>query len=130
MVQELGLKPLAKIVSWSTVGVEPKLMGFGPAKAIPVALERANLKLDQIDLIEVNEAFASQYLTIEKVLKLDRAKTNTCGGAIALAHPLGASGGRIIGFLSHQIAAGNAKFGLASACIGGGQGIAIVLSSV
>eukprot|EP00834_Sanchytrium_tribonematis_P003018 NODE_106_length_19060_cov_0.700227.p15 type:complete len:132 gc:universal NODE_106_length_19060_cov_0.700227:15815-15420(-) len=129
MVENHGLKPLAKILSWSVVGVEPTLMGIGPAKAIPIALKKANLNLSQIDLIEVNEAFAAQYLAVEKVLKLDRSKTNIAGGAIALAHPLGASGGRIVGFLSHQIAQGNAQYAVASACIGGGQGIALVLSS-
>ena len=129
-VTKLGLKPLAKILSWSNIGVEPTLMGIGPAKAIPIALQRANLSLDQMDLIEVNEAFAAQYLTIEKILKLDRAKTNTSGGAIALAHPLGASGARMVGFLSHQIAQNKAKYALASACIGGGQGVALVLSAV
>ena len=129
-VEKYGLKPLAKILSWSNVGVEPTKMGIGPAIAIPEALKKAKLSLDQMDLIEVNEAFAAQYLTIEKVLKLDRKKTNVFGGAIALAHPLGASGGRMLGLLSHQIAAGNAKYAVASACIGGGQGIAMVLSAV
>jgi acetyl-CoA acyltransferase 2 len=125
-----GLKPLARIVQWGVAGVEPSLMGIGPAPAIRSALSRADLKVSDMDLVEVNEAFAPQYLAVEKELGLDRAKTNVNGGAIALGHPLGASGARITSHLVYELARRGGRYAVGSACIGGGQGIAIVLERV
>lgn len=129
-VKKNGLKPLAKIVQWGVAGVDPSIMGIGPAPAIRSALDRAGLSLSDMDLVEVNEAFAPQYLAVEKELGLDRNKTNVNGGAIALGHPLGASGARITAHLVYELARRNGKYAVGSACIGGGQGIAIVLGSV
>jgi acetyl-CoA acetyltransferase family protein len=122
-------EPLGRIVSWATVGVDPKFMGIGPAVAIPMALQRAGLTLDEVDLIEVNEAFAPQYLAVEKALGLDREKTNVNGGAIAIGHPLGASGTRIGLSLLYELRRREGRYGVASACIGGGQGIAVVFEA-
>ncbi len=123
-----GLKPLARILGWASVGCDPKIMGIGPAYAIPQALERCGLTLEQMDLIEVNEAFAAQYLAVEKELGLDRSKTNVNGGAIAIGHPLAASGTRIMNHLMYELARRpNARYAVGSACIGGGQGIAVVI---
>jgi acetyl-CoA acetyltransferase family protein len=122
-----GLTPLGRIVSWATVGVEPTMMGMGPAPAIRKALEKAGLTLDQLDLIEINEAFAPQYLACEKELGLDRDKVNVNGGAIALGHPLGASGARLLLTLLLELRRRAARYGVASACIGGGQGIAMIV---
>lgn len=123
-----GLRVLARIVSWAAVGCDPKIMGIGPAGAIRQALDSCGLKLDQMDLVEVNEAFAAQYLSVEKELGLNREKTNVNGGAIAVGHPLGASGTRIMNHLMYELGRRqNAKYGVGSACIGGGQGIAIVI---
>src|ERR1700722_1948900 len=122
-----GLTPLARIIQWEVVRVEPSLMGICPAPAIKSELERAALKLSDMDLVEVNEAFAPQYLAVEKELGLDRAKTNVNGGAIALGHPLGTSGGGITGHLTDELARVGGKYAIGSACIGGGQGIAVVL---
>jgi acetyl-CoA acyltransferase 2 len=122
-----GLKPLARIVQWGVAGVDPSIMGIGPAPAIRSALTRSELKLADIDVVEVNEAFAPQYLAVEKELGLDRAKTNVNGGAIALGHPLGASGARITAHLVYELARRSGRYAVGSACIGGGQGIAIVL---
>ena len=129
-VKEKSLKPAGRIVSWAYAGVEPDVMGIGPVPAIRKALEKANLKLSDIDLVEVNEAFACQYLAVEKELGLDRSKTNVNGGAIALGHPLGASGTRLILTALNELKRRNGRYGLASACIGGGQGIAIVFERV
>jgi len=129
MAKERGWKPLGRIVSWATVGVPPRIMGIGPVPAIKKALAVANLKLEQIDLIEVNEAFAAQYLAVEKLLGLDRGKTNINGGAIALGHPLGATGTRLALTLLLELRRRNGRYGIASACIGGGQGIAMVLEA-
>lgn len=129
-VKKNGLKPLAKVVQWGVAGVDPSIMGIGPAPAIRSALERAGLSLSDMDLVEVNEAFAPQYLAVEKELGLDRNKTNVNGGAIALGHPLGASGARITAHLVYELARRGGKYAVGSACIGGGQGIAIVLGSV
>lgn len=129
-VKEKGLKPTARVVSWAAVGVDPSYMGMGPAPASRKALERAGLTLDQIDLIEVNEAFAGQYLAVEKELGLDRDKTNVNGGAIALGHPLGMTGTRLILTLTLELARRNKKYGMATACIGGGQGITIIIERV
>ncbi|XP_076808550.1 3-ketoacyl-CoA thiolase, mitochondrial-like [Clavelina lepadiformis] len=124
-----GLKPLARIVAYSSVGCEPTIMGIGPVAAATNALAAANLKLSDMDICEVNEAFAPQYLAVEKELGLDPAKTNLCGGAIALGHPLGASGNRITAHLTHQLRLRNLKYAMGSACIGGGQGIAVILEN-
>ena len=126
-VKEKGLQPLARLVSWAAVGVDPSYMGMGPAPATRKALQRAGLTLDQIDLIEVNEAFAGQYLAVEKELGLDRSKTNVNGGAIALGHPLGMTGTRLLLTLTLELGRRGKKYGLATACIGGGQGIAAIL---
>jgi acetyl-CoA acetyltransferase family protein len=125
-----GLKPLGRIVGWGVAGVDPKLMGRGPVPATKLALQKAGLTLDYIDLIEVNEAFAAQYLAVEKELGLDRDKVNVNGGAIALGHPLGATGTRLVITLLYELRRRKKKYGLATACIGGGQGIAIVVESL
>jgi acetyl-CoA acetyltransferase family protein len=122
-----GMKPLARIVQWGVAGVDPSIMGIGPAPAIRSAMARADLKMGDVDLFEVNEAFAPQYLAVEKELGLDRAKTNVDGGAIALGHPLGASGARITTHLVYELARRGGRYAVGSACIGGGQGIAVVL---
>jgi acetyl-CoA acetyltransferase family protein len=129
-VKEKGLKPTARIVSWAAVGVDPSIMGMGPAPASRKALAKAGLTLDQIDLIEVNEAFAGQYLAVEKELGLDRAKTNVNGGAIALGHPLGATGTRLLLTLTLELARRGKKYGMATACIGGGQGITMIVEKL
>lgn len=129
-VKAHGLKPMARIVSWAAVGCDPKIMGIGPAPAARKALERAGLGIDQMDLVEVNEAFAAQYLAVEKELKLNKEKTNVRGGAIAVGHPLGASGTRIMNLLAYELQKRQAKYALGSACIGGGQGIAMILERV
>lgn len=129
IAKERGWKPLGRIVSWATAGVPPRIMGIGPVPAIQKALALAGLKLSQMDLIEVNEAFAAQYLAVEKVLGLDREKTNVNGGAIALGHPLAASGTRLVLTLLLELRRRNARYGVASACIGGGQGIAMIVES-
>ncbi|KAI9219042.1 Thiolase, N-terminal domain-containing protein [Blastocladiella britannica] len=129
-VKAKNLKPLARVVSWHVVGVEPTLMGIGPVEAIKGALAKAKLELKDMDLVEVNEAFAAQYLAVAKELGIDNAKSNLNGGAIALGHPLAASGSRILGHLAHALAAGKGKYAIGSACIGGGQGIAVILERV
>ncbi len=128
--QKRGLKPLGRIVSWGIAGVEPKLMGRGPVPASKIALEKAGLKLEDMDLIEVNEAFAAQYLAVEKELGLERDKTNVNGGAIALGHPLGATGTRLVITLLYELRRRKARYGLATACIGGGQGIAMIVGAI
>jgi acetyl-CoA acetyltransferase family protein len=128
--QKRNLKPLGRIVSWGIAGVDPKLMGRGPVPATKLALQKAGLTLDYIDLIEVNEAFAAQYLAVEKELGLDREKVNVNGGAIALGHPLGATGTRLVITLLHELRRRKKKYGLATACIGGGQGIAMIVESM
>jgi acetyl-CoA acetyltransferase family protein len=122
-----GLKPLARIVSWAVAGVPPEIMGIGPVPASRRALEAAGLSLQDMDLIEVNEAFAGQYLAVEKELGLDRERTNVNGGAIALGHPLGATGTRLLLTLALELRRRQARYGLATACIGGGQGIAMII---
>jgi acetyl-CoA acetyltransferase family protein len=129
-VKRKGAKPAARVVSWAYAGVEPEVMGIGPVPAIRKALEKANLKLEEIDLVEVNEAFAGQYLAVEKELGLERARTNVNGGAIALGHPLGASGTRLVLTALSELQRRGGRYGLASACIGGGQGIAIVFERI
>ncbi|MDP2498429.1 MAG: thiolase family protein [Candidatus Palauibacterales bacterium] len=122
-----GLEPMGRLVSWAFAGVEPRIMGIGPAPAIRQALDRADLELEDIDVIEVNEAFAPQYLAVEKELGLDREKVNVNGGAIALTHPLGATGARITGHVLHELRRRGGGLGIASACIGGGQGGAVIV---
>lgn len=124
---ELGLKPLARVVSMAVAGCDPKIMGIGPVPAVKKALARANMKLDQIDLIELNEAFAAQSLAVIKELGIDQNKLNPKGGAIALGHPLGATGGRIMATLTHGLRQFDKKFGLETMCIGGGQGAAMII---
>ncbi len=122
-----GLRPWARIVSWGIAGVPPELMGIGPVPASQKALQAAGLKLSDMDLVEVNEAFAGQYLAVEKELGLEREKTNVNGGAIALGHPLAATGTRLLLTLALELKRRRARYGLASACIGGGQGIAMII---
>src|SRR3954449_8168505 len=128
--EKLGLKAMGRLVNWGIAGVDPKIMGSGPVPATRKALERAGLKLSDIDLVEVNEAFAPQYLAVEKELGLDRSKTNVDGGAIALGHPLGASGARITTHLVYELARRAGRYAVGSACIGGGQGLAVILERV
>jgi acetyl-CoA acyltransferase 2 len=129
-VKSQDLRPMGRIVSWAYAGVEPEIMGIGPVPASQLALRKAGLKLADIDLVEVNEAFAAQYLAVEKVLGLDREKTNVNGGAIALGHPLGASGARLVLTLLYELRRRQQRYGLATACIGGGQGIAIIVEAL
>lgn len=127
--KEHGFEPIGKIVSWAIVGVDPSIMGIGAAESTKRALKKAGLKLEQIDLIEVNEAFACQCVAVEKELGLDRDRVNVNGGAIALGHPLGMSGTRLTYTLLLELRRRNKKYGLATACTGGGQGVAIVLEA-
>jgi acetyl-CoA acyltransferase 2 len=128
--KERGLKPLARILSWATVGVDPSIMGIGPVPATRKALQLAGLELQQMDRVEVNEAFAAQYLAVEKELGLSRDKTNVNGGAIALGHPLAASGTRLVITVVNELRRNGLKYGLATACIGGGQGIAMIVEAL
>lgn len=130
LARERGLKPLGRLVAYAVAGVEPSLMGIGPAPAARAALARAGLSLGQMDLVEVNEAFAAQYLSVEKELGLDRSRTNVDGGAIAIGHPLGASGARILVHLLHALRRRGGRYALGSACIGGGQGIAVIVENI
>lgn len=125
--QALGLKPMARIVSYAYAGVPPEIMGIGPAKAVPKALARAGLRLEDMDLIEINEAFAAQTLAVGKELGWDWAKVNVNGGAIALGHPVGCSGARIVVTLLKEMERRNARYGVATMCVGGGQGGAMVV---
>ena len=125
-----NIEPLGRIVSWGVAGVDPKIMGRGPVPASKIALQKAGLSLEYMDLIEVNEAFAAQYLAVEKELGLDREKVNVNGGAIALGHPLGATGARLVITLLYELRRRKKKYGLATACIGGGQGIAMVVETL
>jgi acetyl-CoA acyltransferase 2 len=129
-VKDHGLTPLARLAHWAYVGVEPTLMGMGPVPATRKVLERSGLSLKDIDLIEVNEAFAAQYLSVEKELGLDRDRVNVNGGAIALGHPLGMTGTRLLLTLTLELRRRGLKRGLATACIGGGQGIAAIVETV
>jgi acetyl-CoA acetyltransferase family protein len=129
-VERHGLKPIGRLVDWAATGVEPALMGMGPAPATRKVLERATLSLDDIDLIEVNEAFAGQYLAVEKELGLNRDRVNVNGGAIALGHPLGMTGTRLLLTVLLELRRRGKKRGLATACIGGGQGIAAIVETV
>lgn len=129
-VQDNGLKPIARIISWGIAGVDPTIMGIGPVPAIKQALERANLSLSDMDLVEVNEAFSAQYLAVEKELGLNREITNVNGGAIALGHPVGTSGTRLALSTSYELKRRGGKYAVISLCIGGGQGIAMVIESL
>jgi acetyl-CoA acetyltransferase family protein len=128
--EKRNLKPMARIVSWGIAGVDPRIMGSGPVPATRIALKKAGLKLEDIDLIEVNEAFAAQYLAVEKELGLDRNKVNVNGGAIALGHPLGATGTRLLITLMNELRRRKGGYGLSTACIGGGQGIAVIIENL
>ena len=121
------LEPLVKIVSWATCGVEPSLMGLGPIPSIQEALSKANWKIDEVDLFEINEAFAAQSIAVIKELKIPEQKVNINGGAIALGHPIGASGSRILVTLIHEMIKQDKRKGCAALCIGGGMGIAMCL---
>jgi acetyl-CoA acetyltransferase family protein len=129
-VDRHGLQPIGRLVEWAVIGVEPSLMGMGPAPATRKVLAKSGLSLDDLDLIEVNEAFAGQYLAVEKDLGLDRDRVNVNGGAIALGHPLGATGTRLLLTLLLELRRRGKKRGLATACIGGGQGIAAIVETV
>ena len=129
-VKAQGLTPLARVVGYGLAGCEPSIMGIGPVPAIRSLLDKTGLTLDDIAEIEINEAFGAQTLACAKELGIPLEKLNTCGGAIALGHPLGASGARISAHLVHKIRQNNVKYGLGSACIGGGQGIAILFEKV
>ena len=124
------IKPLAKIVSWASVGVDPSLMGLGPIGAVREAVKKANWDLEEIDLFEINEAFAAQSLAVIKGLNIDQDKVNVNGGAIALGHPIGASGARILVTLIHEMKRQNKNKGCATLCIGGGMGIALCVESI
>ncbi len=125
-----GVTPIARLVSWGFAGVDPSIMGIGPAPAARAALAKAGLNLDDMDLVEINEAFAAQYKAVEKELGLDPERTNVNGGAIAITHPLGASGARITLHLVHELRRRGARYGLGAACIGGGQGGAVVVEAL
>ena len=124
MVKELNLKPIARMISYATAGVDPRIMGIGPVAAIPKALSRANMKLNDIDIIELNEAFAAQSLAVVQELGIDRKKLNPNGGAIAVGHPLGSSGARLSVQLFNELRRQKKKYGMVTACVGGGQGVA------
>jgi acetyl-CoA acetyltransferase family protein len=125
-----GLAPIGRLVSWAAVGVSPDVMGIGPVPATQRALEIAGLRLEDMDLVEVNEAFAPQYMAVEKELGLDPEKTNVNGGAIAITHPLAASGARITIHLLHELRRRGGRYGVGSACIGGGQGMALIVEAL
>ena len=130
IARERNLKPLGRLISWGIAGVDPSIMGIGPVPASKAALAKAGMTMDDMDLIEVNEAFAAQTCAVERELSLPRERLNVHGGAIALSHPLGASGARITAHLLHALRAQGKRYGLGTACIGGGQGIALVIESI
>lgn len=127
--EERSLKPLGRLICWGNAGVEPSIMGIGPVDASKIALKNGGLTLEQMDLVEVNEAFSPQYLAVEKELGLDREKTNVNGGAIAIGHPLAATGARLTLTILHELRRRGGKYGLASACIGGGQGMTVIVEA-
>ena len=124
LMKQLNVKPIARMVSYAVAGVDPRIMGIGPVAAVPKALQRAGLTLNDIDLIELNEAFAAQSLAVIRDLHIDPAKLNVNGGAIALGHPLGSSGARLSMTLFNELRRQKKKYGLVTACVGGGQGVA------
>ena len=130
IAKDRGLKPAGRIVAWAVAGVDPSIMGIGPVPSSQKALKLAGLTLEQMDRVEVNEAFAAQYLAVEKVLGLNRDKTNVNGGAIALGHPLGATGTRLVITILNELRRNNLRYGLTTACIGGGQGIAMIVEAL
>ena len=130
MVQSLGLKPIARLVNCASAGVHPRIMGIGPVAAIPKVLQQAGMKLDQIDLFELNEAFASQSLAVIRTLGLDAQKVNINGGAIALGHPLGCTGSKLTVQIINDLERLNQKYGIVTACVGGGQGIAGIIEKL
>ena len=127
--EQHGIKPMAKIRSYASVGVEPRIMGIGPISAIQSAVRKAGLSVSDIDLFELNEAFAAQSVAVMRELELDADRVNVNGGAIAIGHPIGASGTRILVTLLHEMSRREAQFGVAALCIGGGQGIAMVVEA-
>jgi acetyl-CoA C-acetyltransferase len=129
-VAKKGLKPLARIIAWGHAGVEPNVMGLGPVKAVPVALARAGLTLDQMDVIESNEAFAAQACGVAKELGFDPAKTNPNGSGISLGHPIGATGAILTIKAAYELKRTGGRYALITMCIGGGQGIAMVIEAV
>jgi acetyl-CoA acyltransferase len=130
MINKLGLKPIARLVSCASAGVHPRIMGIGPVEAVPRALKQANMTLPQIDLIELNEAFASQSLAVIRKLEMDPGIVNQNGGAIALGHPLGCTGAKLTIQITHEMKRLNKKYGLVTACVGGGQGIAGIIENI
>jgi len=130
LVNQLGLKPLGRLVACTSAGVDPRVMGIGPVKAVPKTLKAAGMTLDQIDLIELNEAFASQSLAVVRELGIDETKLNINGGAIALGHPLGCTGAKLTVQMLHDLKRLDKKYGIITACIGGGQGIAGIIERV
>jgi acetyl-CoA acetyltransferase family protein len=130
VAHERGLRPMGRILGWGLAGVPPEIMGIGPVPASQRALQKAGLRLEEMDLVEINEAFAAQYLAVERELGLDRKKTNVNGGAIALGHPVGCSGARLLLTILYELRRRGGGRGLASACIGGGQGIAVVVEAL
>ena len=130
MINELGLKPIARLVACASAGVHPRVMGIGPVEAIPKVLKQVDMSLQQVDLIELNEAFASQSLAVIRELNLDPAIVNINGGAIALGHPLGCTGSKLTIQLTHDMKRLNKKYGIVSACVGGGQGIAGIIENI
>jgi acetyl-CoA C-acetyltransferase len=128
--QAIGATPLARILSYASTGVDPKIMGIGPVPAVRKALERADLRIEDVDLFELNEAFAAQSIAVVRELGLDSSKVNVNGGAIALGHPIGASGARVLTTLIYALRARKLRYGIASLCIGGGMGIAMVVEAL
>ena len=124
MLKKLNVQPKARFVSYAVAGVEPRVMGIGPIEAIPAAVKRAGIKLNDIDLIELNEAFASQSLAVMRTLELDPEKVNVNGGAIALGHPLGCTGGKLTVQIMNELKRSNKKYGMVTMCVGSGQGAA------
>ncbi len=124
------MKPLARLVAWGIAGVDPDIMGIGPAPAARRALKRAGMSMDQMDLVDINEAFAPQFAAVARELELDPEKTNVNGGAIAITHPLAASGARITVNLIHELRRRGGRYGLGAACIGGGQGMAVIVEAL
>jgi acetyl-CoA acyltransferase len=130
MVKELNLKPIARLISYSVAGVDPRIMGVGPVAAVPKALKKAGLKLNDIELIELNEAFAVQSLTVIRELGFNEEIVNVNGGAIALGHPLGCTGAKLTVQIINEMKRRNNKYGMVTACIGGGQGVAGIFENL
>jgi acetyl-CoA acetyltransferase family protein len=130
VAKDRGLKPIGRLLAWGLAGVPPEIMGIGPVPSSQRALQKAGLRLDQMDLIEINEAFAAQYLAVEREMGLDREKTNVNGGAVALGHPVGCSGARLTLTILYELRRRGGRYGLASACIGGGQGVTVIVESL